>query len=86
MSKRIKTHRIDIKVVRTIFTHLDEEWLVRSLEERDYPMWLSASIVRRPARFSIMVGVGVATVEGLLRHQIPSAVLQPEGLQGARTG
>ncbi|MGK5053665.1 DUF4365 domain-containing protein [Janthinobacterium sp. RB2P8] len=36
MSKRIETHRIDTKAVRTIFTHLSEHWLVRSLEERDY--------------------------------------------------
>lgn len=36
MTKRINTHRIDTKAVRTIFTHLNENWLVRSLEERDY--------------------------------------------------
>lgn len=36
MPKRIETHRIDTKAVRTIFTHLNENWLVRSLEERDY--------------------------------------------------
>ncbi|WP_353230828.1 DUF4365 domain-containing protein [Pseudomonas qingdaonensis] len=36
MPKRIETHRIDTKAVRTIFTHLSEHWLVRSLEERDY--------------------------------------------------
>ncbi|BFM36597.1 DUF4365 domain-containing protein [Acinetobacter towneri] len=36
MPKRIDTHRIDTKAVRTIFTHLNENWLVRSLEERDY--------------------------------------------------
>ena len=36
MPKRIETHRIDTKAVRTIFTHLNEHWLVRSLEERDY--------------------------------------------------
>lgn len=36
MPKRIETHRIDTKAVRTIFTHLSENWLVRSLEERDY--------------------------------------------------
>lgn len=36
MVKRIETHRIDTKAVRTIFTHLHENWLVRSLDERDY--------------------------------------------------
>lgn len=36
MPKRIETHRIDTKAIRTIFTHLHEDWLVRSLEERDY--------------------------------------------------
>ncbi|WP_261521689.1 DUF4365 domain-containing protein [Burkholderia multivorans] len=36
MPKRIQTHRIDTKAVRNIFTHLHEDWLVRSLEERDY--------------------------------------------------
>ena len=36
MPKRIETHRIDTKAVRTIFTHLNEHWLVRSLDERDY--------------------------------------------------
>ena len=36
MPKRIETHRIDTKAVRTIFTHLHENWLVRNLEERDY--------------------------------------------------
>ena len=36
MPKRINTHRIDTKAIRTIFTHLDENWLVRSLDERDY--------------------------------------------------
>jgi hypothetical protein len=36
MPRRIETHRIDTKAVRTIFTHLNEHWLVRSLEERDY--------------------------------------------------
>lgn len=36
MPKRIETHRIDTKAVRTIFTHLNENWLVRNLDERDY--------------------------------------------------
>lgn len=36
MPKRIDTHRIDTKAIRTIFTHLNENWLVRNLEERDY--------------------------------------------------
>lgn len=36
MPKRIETHRIDTKAIRTIFTHLNENWLVRNLEERDY--------------------------------------------------
>ncbi|GAA4492577.1 DUF4365 domain-containing protein [Gluconacetobacter tumulicola] len=36
MPKRIETHRIDTKAIRTIFTHLNENWLVRSLDERDY--------------------------------------------------
>lgn len=36
MPKRIEAHRIDTKAVRTIFTHLHEDWLVRSLDERDY--------------------------------------------------
>ncbi|ALK96606.1 DUF4365 domain-containing protein [Massilia sp. WG5] len=36
MPKRIETHRIDTKAVRHIFTHLNEHWLVRSLDERDY--------------------------------------------------
>lgn len=36
MPKRIETHRIDTKAVRTIFTNLNENWIVRSLDERDY--------------------------------------------------
>ncbi|MDO7207719.1 DUF4365 domain-containing protein [Acinetobacter nosocomialis] len=36
MPTRIETHRIDTKAIRTIFTHLNENWLVRNLEERDY--------------------------------------------------
>ncbi|MGZ4928564.1 MAG: DUF4365 domain-containing protein [Halobacteriota archaeon] len=36
MPKRIETHRIDTRAVRNIFTHLNEHWLVRSLDERDY--------------------------------------------------
>jgi hypothetical protein len=36
MPKRIDTHRIDTRAVRHIFTHLNENWLVRNLDERDY--------------------------------------------------
>lgn len=36
MPKRINTHRIDTRAVRHIFTHLNENWLVRNLDERDY--------------------------------------------------
>ncbi|MCA8051100.1 DUF4365 domain-containing protein [Burkholderia arboris] len=36
MPTRGPTHRIDTSAIRTIFTQLDADWLIRSLEERDY--------------------------------------------------
>ena len=36
MIKRTLQHKIDTKAIRKIFTQLDENWLVRNLDERDY--------------------------------------------------
>lgn len=36
MIKRTLQHQIDTKAIRNILNHLDENWLVRNLEERDY--------------------------------------------------
>lgn len=36
MIKRTDTHRIDTRAVRTVLSQLDENWLVRNLDERDY--------------------------------------------------
>lgn len=34
--QRTDTHRIDTRSVRTLLQHLPDDWVVRSLEERDY--------------------------------------------------
>lgn len=36
MIKRTPNHQIDTKAVRGILTQLDENWLIRNLDERDY--------------------------------------------------
>jgi len=36
MIRRTLQHKIDTKAIRKIFTQLDENWLVRNLDERDY--------------------------------------------------
>ena len=42
--KRTDTHRIDTRAVRSLLQHLPEDWLVRSLEERDYGVDLQIEV------------------------------------------
>jgi len=44
MVKRTETHITDTKAVRRIFNQLDENWLIRNLEERDYGIDLSLEL------------------------------------------
>lgn len=44
--KRTETHRIDTRAVRSLLQHLPEDWLVRSLEERDYGVDLQIEIFK----------------------------------------
>ena len=44
--KRTDTHRIDTHAVRTLMQHLPEDWLVRSLEERDYGVDLQVEVFK----------------------------------------
>lgn len=44
--QRTETHRIDTRAVRIVLQHLPEDWLVRSLEERDYGVDLQIELFR----------------------------------------
>lgn len=45
--QRTDTHRIDTRAVRSLLQHLPEDWLVRSLEERDYGVDLQIELFKR---------------------------------------
>ena len=44
--QRTDTHRIDSRAVRSLLQHLPEDWLVRSLEERDYGVDLQIELFK----------------------------------------
>lgn len=49
LPKRTETHRIDTRAVRTLMQHLPDDWLVRSLEERDYGVDLQIELFKGDA-------------------------------------
>lgn len=46
LPQRTETHRIDTRAVRTLLQHLPDDWLVRSLEERDYGVDLQIELFK----------------------------------------